>query len=50
MNERNVTEDDVRNEHLQQINPATQWAYLFGVLIGGFLLMVGLIAALAGTT
>lgn len=50
MSERDVDEDRVRNEHLNEVNAGTQWAYLFGVLLGGFLLMVALIAALGGTT
>ena len=50
MTERDVTEQTVRDEHLKEVNAAAHWAYLFGVLFGGFLLMVGLIAALAGTT
>jgi hypothetical protein len=50
VSERNVTEDQVRNEHLQEVNAGVQWAYLFGVLLGGFLLMLGLIAALGGTS
>jgi hypothetical protein len=49
MTERDLTEENVRDEHLAEINPGTQWAYLFGVLLGGFLLMVGLIALLGGT-
>jgi hypothetical protein len=49
MSEQNVTEDDIRQEHLAEIKPGAQWAYLFGVLLGGFLLMVGLIALLGGT-
>jgi hypothetical protein len=48
MSERDVTEDEVRNEHLQEVNAGAQWAYLFGVLLGGFLLMIGLIALLGG--
>ena len=50
MSERNVTEDKVREEHLKEVNASAQWAYLFAVLLGGFLLMVGLIAVLGGAT
>jgi hypothetical protein len=49
MTDRNATEDEVRTEHLNEVNAAAQWAYLFGVLLGGFLLMVGLIAMLGRT-
>ena len=49
MSELNVTEEQVREEHLQEVNTGAHWAYLFGVLIAGFILMVGLIALL-GTT
>ena len=46
MNETNVTEDHIRKEHLKAVNVPAHWAYLFGVLIGGFVLMVLLITAL----
>ena len=46
--ERNLTEDQVRQEHLEAVHQPAQWAYLFGVLIGGTVLMVLLIAAIAG--
>jgi hypothetical protein len=49
VSERNVDEDEVRDEHLAEVNSAAQWAYLFAVLIGGFVLMVALIAVLGGT-
>ncbi len=48
MSERDLTEDDVRREHLAAVNTAAHWAYLFGVLGGAFILMVGLIALLGG--
>ena len=44
-----MTEDAVREEHLNEVHVEAHWAYLFAVLIGGFLLMVGLIAALGAT-
>jgi hypothetical protein len=47
-NEKTLSEDDVRAQHLAEVNQAAQWAYLLTVLIGGTLLMVVLIAALAG--
>jgi hypothetical protein len=50
MSERDVDEMQVRREHLDEANPGVQWAYLFGVLLGGVLLMVALIAMLGGST
>jgi hypothetical protein len=44
-----VTEDDVREEHLREVNATAQWLYLGSVLAGGFLLMIGLIALLGST-
>jgi hypothetical protein len=49
VSERDVTEDRVRSEHLEEVHAAAQWAYLAGVLLGGFVLMVALIALLGGT-
>ena len=46
MSERDVTEDDVREEHLAEVDERRQWAYLAVVLIGGTLAMIGLIALL----
>jgi hypothetical protein len=45
-----ITEVKVRNEHLREVNPPAHWAYLFGVLIGGLLLMVLLMALLGAST
>jgi hypothetical protein len=47
-NEAEMTEEQVRKEHLESVNERAHWAYLFGVLIGGFLLMVLLIAIIGG--
>jgi hypothetical protein len=44
-----ITEDDVRDKHLGSANPTAHWAYLIGVLVGGLVLMVALIAVLAGS-
>ena len=49
MSELKMSEDKVREEHLSEVNVGGHWAYLFAVLIGGSLLMVGLIGLL-GTT
>jgi hypothetical protein len=46
VNEKTVREDQIRKEHLKAVNVPAHWAYLFGVLIGAFLLMVLLIAYL----
>ena len=44
-----LREDDIREEHLRAVNVRAHWAYLFAVLGGGFLLMVGLLLVLSGT-
>jgi hypothetical protein len=49
VSERNITEDEIRNEHLDEVNVVAHWAYLAAVIDGAALLMVGLIAYL-GTT
>lgn len=50
MSELDLTEDDVREEHLRAVNQPAQWAYLAGVLGGGTLLMLLLIALLDAAT
>ena len=40
MNELEVREDDIREEHLRSVHERAHWAYLFGVLGISFLLMV----------
>lgn len=47
---RNVDQETVWNEHLREVHVGAHWAYLFGVLAGGFLLMVVLIALLGSST
>jgi hypothetical protein len=44
--ESKITEEDVWNEHVDNVAVLEHWAYLLGVIIGGFVLMVGLIALL----
>ena len=44
--ETEIREEDVRREHLTGVSAARHWGYLFGVLIGAFLVMVLLIALL----
>jgi hypothetical protein len=46
MGERDLSAEEIRTEHLGEVNQRAHWLYLFGVLIGGSLLMVGLIALL----
>ena len=46
MSELNITEEEVREEHMQQVQPWAHWLYLFSVLAGGLILMVLLMAAL----
>ena len=47
--ETQLTEDDIYEEHQRLVKPAAHWAYLFGVLGGGLLFMVALIAVLGGS-
>jgi hypothetical protein len=47
--ETQLTEDDIYKEHQRSVKPAAHWAYLFGVLGGGLLAMLGLIAVLGRT-
>ena len=42
--ESTITEDDVREEHLETVRPGPHWAYLFGVLGGSLVVMVAFIA------
>ncbi len=46
MSEDTISEADVRKEHLKTVHVPAHWAYLFGVLLGGLVLMVALIAAM----
>jgi hypothetical protein len=46
MTEQRVDAERVRQEHLAEVHEPAHWAYLFGVLIGGTLLMLGLVAIL----
>ena len=47
-NEKTLSEDDVRAEHLGEVNVPAHWAYLLAVLIGGTILMILYIALMAG--
>ena len=46
--EKTLDENDVRGEHMSEVNVPAQWAYLLAVLIGGTILMIVLIALMAG--
>jgi hypothetical protein len=46
MSELDLSEDDVREEHLAAVHQSAQWLYLFGVLGAGLALMIVLIALL----
>ena len=47
-NEKTLSEEDVRKEHLSTVNQSAHWAYLLAVLIGGTVLMILYIALMAG--
>lgn len=49
MNEETISEDEVREEHLRTVNVPAHWAYLFGVLVGGTVFMLIVIAILGGS-
>ena len=49
MNEQEVTEAQVRKEHLKEVNVPAHWAYLIGVITTALVTMVGLIAILGAT-
>ena len=49
MSDREITEDQVRNEHLAEVSGRAQWLYLVAVLAGGIASMIGLIALLGAT-
>ena len=46
--ERNIDQENVWKEHLENVNEGAHWLYMFGVVIVSFLLMVALIAFLGG--
>jgi hypothetical protein len=47
MSEKTIDAEQVEREHLAEVGAGVQAAYLFGVLLIGTLLMLGLIAFLA---
>lgn len=46
MKEANINEEQVRKEHLREVNQPAHWIYLLGVILVSFVLMIGLIAVL----
>ena len=48
MSEKTITEEQVRKEHLGEVNPAAHWVYVFAVVVGSTILMLVFIALLAG--
>ena len=49
MNERTITEDQVRSEHLREVNVRAHWLYIVGVLGLGLLFTVGLLWVLGAS-
>ena len=49
MSERTVTEDQVRREHLREVNVRAHWLYIVGVLGSGVVLMLALLWVLGGS-
>jgi hypothetical protein len=50
VNGRELSAEQVRDEHLAEVNEPAHWIYLFTVLLGGLALMVALIAMLGMTS
>jgi hypothetical protein len=48
MSEEKVSLEKVHKEHLKEVKEPAHWAYLLGVLAGGTLLMLAIIALLGG--
>jgi hypothetical protein len=46
--ERSVDVEDVRREHLEEVSQPAHWTYLVAVLVGGTILMLLVIALMAG--
>jgi hypothetical protein len=46
--ERDLTVKDVEREHLGDVAPGAHWVYIVGVIGGGTVLMLALIAWMAG--
>ena len=50
IDERTISQDEVWEEHLQDVHVPQHWAYMFGVLVGGFVVMLILMALLDAAT
>jgi plastocyanin domain-containing protein len=48
MSEKNITAEQVREEHLKEVNQPLQWTYLFSILGGSLILMLILMVLLEG--
>jgi hypothetical protein len=46
VSEKDITEEQVREETISNVNVAAHYLYFAGVIVGAFLLMVALIAVL----
>ena len=49
MSEKDLSAEDVRAEHLGEVDQRAHWLFLVAVLVGSTLLMLGFIALLGGT-
>ncbi len=49
MNEAKMTEEQVRSEHLDEVNVSMHWLYLFGVIIGSAAIMIAVIGLLGAS-
>jgi hypothetical protein len=50
MSERDLDQDQVRTEHLAEVDQRVQWAYLVTVLVGGTVAMILFIALLGASS
>ena len=50
MSEKDLTADDIRTEHLGEVDQRAHWLFLLGVLVGGSALMLALIALLGAAS
>jgi hypothetical protein len=46
MSDKDLTAEEIRAEHLGEVDQRAHWLFLVAVLVGGTLLMLGLIAVL----
>jgi hypothetical protein len=50
VSEKDLTAEDIRKEHLGEVDQRAHWLFLIAVLVGGVLLMLALIALLGSTS